>query len=146
MRRDPKIPVGDALALTRALIAIDSRNPSLVPGAPGEGPVAEFLAAVLRDWGFQVDLLEALPGRPNVIAVRALLGASRALKRGAPSIRSNATSTPAVSTTATVTPRPSVRAAAVTWSTIRRAPEWVMSGRSSTDGASPAFGWLTPPT
>jgi acetylornithine deacetylase len=68
VRRDPSIPVGDALALTRALIAIDSRNPSLDPGAPGEGPVAEFLAEVLRTWGFQVDLLEALPGRPNVIA------------------------------------------------------------------------------
>lgn len=68
MRRDPNIPVGDALALTRALIATDSRNPSLAPDAPGEGPIAEFLADVLRRWGFQVDLLEALPGRPNVIA------------------------------------------------------------------------------
>jgi len=68
MRRDPNIPVGDALALTRALIAIDSRNPSLAADAPGEGPVADFLADVLRAWGFQVDLLEALPGRPNVVA------------------------------------------------------------------------------
>jgi acetylornithine deacetylase len=68
MRRDPNIPVGDALALTRALVAIDSRNPSLASDGPGEGPIAEFLADVLRRWGFQVDLFEALPGRPNVVA------------------------------------------------------------------------------
>lgn len=59
---------GDALALTRALVAIDSRNPSLAPGAPGERAVAEFLAATLREWGFAVDLIESAPGRPNVLA------------------------------------------------------------------------------
>jgi acetylornithine deacetylase len=62
------IPRGDALALTRALVAVDSRNPSLAPDGPGEGAVAELLARTLRDWGFKVDLLEALPGRPNVLA------------------------------------------------------------------------------
>ncbi len=64
----PSIPRGDALALTRALVAVDSRNPSLAAGAPGERAVAELLAQVLRDWGCQVDLLEAAPGRPNVVA------------------------------------------------------------------------------
>ena len=64
----PSIPRADAVALTRALVAIDSRNPSLAPGAAGECAVAECLASVLRDWGCAVDLLEALPGRPNVIA------------------------------------------------------------------------------
>ncbi|MDH5234841.1 MAG: ArgE/DapE family deacylase [Gemmatimonadota bacterium] len=59
---------GDALALTRALVAIDSRNPTLVPGGPGERAAAVRLSEVLADWGFQVDLLEALPGRPNVVA------------------------------------------------------------------------------
>lgn len=62
------IPRGDALALTRALVAIDSRNPSLAADGPGEHAVAVRLAAVLRDWGFQVDLQDALPGRPNIIA------------------------------------------------------------------------------
>ncbi|MFM8910295.1 MAG: acetylornithine deacetylase, partial [Gemmatimonadota bacterium] len=62
------IPRGDALALTRALVAIDSRNPSLAADGPGEHAVAVRLAAVLRDWGFQVDLQDALPRRPNVIA------------------------------------------------------------------------------
>lgn len=68
MRRDPIPARGDALALTRALVAIDSRNPSLAADAPGERPVAEYLADVLRTWGFSVDLLDALPNRPNVVA------------------------------------------------------------------------------
>jgi acetylornithine deacetylase len=59
---------GDALALTDALVRIDSRNPLLVPGGPGEGACAELLAEVLRRWGFDVALHETAPGRPNVIA------------------------------------------------------------------------------
>lgn len=59
---------GDAVALTRALVRIDSRNPSLVPGAPGEGPVARVLAEVLREWGFAVGVHDAAPNRPNVVA------------------------------------------------------------------------------
>jgi acetylornithine deacetylase len=62
------IAPGDARALLRALVATDSRNPDLVPGAPGEGAVARLLADVLRAWGLRVELQEALPGRPNVIA------------------------------------------------------------------------------
>lgn len=62
------IPRGDAVALARELIQIDSRNPTLVPGAPGEAACAQVLASVLRDWGFDVRLQEAAPGRPNVIA------------------------------------------------------------------------------
>lgn len=62
------IAPGDAVALTELLVRTDSRNPGLVPGAPGEGAVAEALAAVLRAWGLSVTLQEAAPGRPNVIA------------------------------------------------------------------------------
>ncbi len=62
------IEPGDAVALTRALIRIDSRNPTLTPGAPGEEPIARFLADVLRSWGFEVDVADAAPGRPNVTA------------------------------------------------------------------------------
>lgn len=71
----------DAVALCRALTAIDSRNPHLAPGAPGEGDAARFLAHTLRAWGFDVELQEVLPGRPNVIA--------RGGRRGAPSILFN---------------------------------------------------------
>jgi acetylornithine deacetylase len=62
------IPRGDAVALARALIQIDSRNPTLAPDSPGEGDCARTLAAVLDDWGFVVQIVDAAPGRPNVIA------------------------------------------------------------------------------
>ena len=59
---------GDAVALARALIKIDSRNPALAPGSPGEGDCARALASVLDDWGFSVEVTDSPPGRPNVIA------------------------------------------------------------------------------
>jgi acetylornithine deacetylase len=59
---------GDAVALARALVAVDSRNPSLVPGAPGEGDAARLLAGVLDAWGLRVELHDAAPHRPNVVA------------------------------------------------------------------------------
>jgi len=59
---------GDAVALTRLLVQLDSRNPGLVPGAPGEGDVARALAAVLESWDFRVSLQEVIAGRPNVVA------------------------------------------------------------------------------
>ncbi|HEX2778310.1 MAG TPA: M20/M25/M40 family metallo-hydrolase, partial [Gemmatimonadaceae bacterium] len=63
------------------MVAVDSRNPGLVPGAPGEGAVARLLAGVLRDWGFDVSLPEVAPGRPNVVA--------RTGKRGGPALMFN---------------------------------------------------------
>lgn len=62
------IAAGDALALTRALVRVDSRNPTLVPGAPGEGEAARLLGRVLGAWGFRVELVDVEPGRPNVVA------------------------------------------------------------------------------
>lgn len=59
---------GDAVALTRELVRVDSRNPSLVPGGPGESVVATTLAEILHEWGLRVDLQHAAPNRPNVIA------------------------------------------------------------------------------
>jgi acetylornithine deacetylase len=63
-----RVAVGDAVALTRALVRLDSRNPTLVAGAPGEAAIARLLADVLDAWGFRVELQEAAPGRPNVVA------------------------------------------------------------------------------
>ncbi|HEX4683606.1 MAG TPA: hypothetical protein VH277_12890, partial [Gemmatimonadaceae bacterium] len=59
---------GDAVALTRELVRIDSRNPSLVANGPGEGAVARALHDVLASWGVQVELTDVAPGRPNVVA------------------------------------------------------------------------------
>jgi acetylornithine deacetylase len=57
------------ISLVRDLVAIDSVNPSLVPGASGEGEVAEFLADYMRRLGMDVAVEEVAPGRPNVIGV-----------------------------------------------------------------------------
>lgn len=62
------IAEGDAIALARELVRVDSRNPSLVAGAAGEAEVARVLANVLQAWGFAVEMHDAAPGRPNVIA------------------------------------------------------------------------------
>lgn len=62
------IPRGDAVALACALIKIDSRNPTLSPDSPGEGGCARTLASILDDWGFSVQVMESVPGRPNVVA------------------------------------------------------------------------------
>lgn len=63
-----QIARGDAVALARALVTIDSRNPTLAPESRGEAACAELLADVLESWGFSVRLREAAPNRPNVIA------------------------------------------------------------------------------
>lgn len=61
-------PRGDAVALTSALVGVDSRNPRLIPEAPGEGECARTLASILDAWGFRVALQESAPNRPNVVA------------------------------------------------------------------------------
>jgi acetylornithine deacetylase len=58
-----------AIRLLRDLVAIDSVNPSLVPGAAGEGAIAQAIAAELRRIGLDVELHDAAPGRPNVVGV-----------------------------------------------------------------------------
>ena len=59
----------DSIELLRDLIAIDSVNPSLVPGAAGEKQIAEFVAREMRNYGLDVEVSEAAPGRPNVVGV-----------------------------------------------------------------------------
>jgi acetylornithine deacetylase len=63
-----RVARSDAVGLTRELVRIDSRNPSLVARGPGEANVAQALASVLDAWGFRVEVVDAAPGRPNVIA------------------------------------------------------------------------------
>jgi acetylornithine deacetylase len=69
---------GDAVGLTRELVRVDSRNPSVSDG-PGEFPVARKLAEILTDWGLSVRLQDAAPGRPNVIATLPGRGGGRSL-------------------------------------------------------------------
>ncbi len=55
--------------LASDLVAIDSVNPSLVPGGAGEGAIGEFLASWLQRAGFDVERTDVAPGRPNVVGV-----------------------------------------------------------------------------
>ena len=59
---------GDAVALTQALVATPSVNPTLSPGGHGEAAVAALCGEWLAGWGFQTELVEVAPGRHNVVA------------------------------------------------------------------------------
>jgi acetylornithine deacetylase len=60
--------VEDARALLADLVSIDSVNPSLVPGGAGEAEIARFVGGWLTQRGLDVDIADAEPGRPNVVA------------------------------------------------------------------------------
>jgi acetylornithine deacetylase len=57
----------DVVDLLSSLVALDSVNPSLVPGGAGEAEVARFIAEWARGEGLRVDVLEETPGRPSVV-------------------------------------------------------------------------------
>jgi acetylornithine deacetylase len=57
------------IRLLRDLVAIDSVNPALVPGANGEAAIARALVAEFRRIGLAAEVQEAAPGRPNVVGV-----------------------------------------------------------------------------
>jgi acetylornithine deacetylase len=58
-----------AIRLLRDLVAINSVNPTLVPGAPGEHAIAECVAAEMRRCHLDVSVESVAPGRPNVVGV-----------------------------------------------------------------------------
>jgi acetylornithine deacetylase len=58
-----------ALRLLHDLVAVNSVNPALVPGAPGEHEIAELIAVTMRKAGLDVTSEDAAPGRPNVVGV-----------------------------------------------------------------------------
>src|SRR5437762_8888140 len=58
-----------AIRLLRDLVAINSVNPTLVPGAPGEAEIASAIAAEMRSIGLDVETQQVAPGRPNTIGV-----------------------------------------------------------------------------
>jgi acetylornithine deacetylase len=61
------------------LVAIDSTNPDLAPGAVGEADLARFVAGWLEQAGLEVHLDEVRPGRPNVIGLARGTGGGRTL-------------------------------------------------------------------
>jgi acetylornithine deacetylase len=67
------------LQLVRSLVAVDSVNPSLVPGAEGETRVARMVAAWCAERGIETTWLEGTPERPSVVARVAGTGGGRSL-------------------------------------------------------------------
>src|SRR5262245_4591762 len=62
--------MGDAtINLLRDLIAVDSVNPSLVPGAAGEKQIAELIAEKFRSAGMDVEIQPVADGRSNVVGI-----------------------------------------------------------------------------
>jgi len=51
------------------LVAINSVNPDLVPGAAGEGRIADYIAAWGQENDLEVHMQEARPGRPNIVLI-----------------------------------------------------------------------------
>lgn len=65
--------------LLSSLVAIESVNPSLVPGARGEAAIAAWVAEWCQAHGLDTHLQEAAPGRSNVIARLPGQGGGRSL-------------------------------------------------------------------
>lgn len=61
------------------LVQINSINPTLAPGAPGEREIAAFIAGSLRDSGLHVDIHEPEPGRQTVTGTLKGTGGGRSL-------------------------------------------------------------------
>jgi acetylornithine deacetylase len=59
--------VSETVELLERLVAIDSVNPTLVPGGAGEAEIARVVAAWLDERGVEVELEELAPGRANVV-------------------------------------------------------------------------------
>jgi acetylornithine deacetylase len=61
------------------LVQINSINPTLVPGAPGEREIAGFIAASLEGFGLEVEIFEPEPGRLSVVGRLKGSGGGRSL-------------------------------------------------------------------
>lgn len=61
------------------LVSIDSINPDLVPGAPGEAQIAGYIVPWLERAGLDVQLVESVSGRPNVVGTAPGTGGGRTL-------------------------------------------------------------------
>ncbi|GGK99565.1 ArgE/DapE family deacylase [Deinococcus radiotolerans] len=61
------------------LVRVNSVNPSLVPGSPGEADLAQFIRAWLSTHGVPSETVEAAPGRPSVLARVPGTGGGRSL-------------------------------------------------------------------
>jgi acetylornithine deacetylase len=61
------------------LVAINSVNPDLIHQAPGEAKIANFIAQWLEQVGLEVQLIESVLGRPNVVGIARGTGGGKTL-------------------------------------------------------------------
>lgn len=61
------------------LVSINSINPDLVPGSPGEGEIARYIADWLKLNDLEVELVESVSGRPNVVGIARGTGGGKTL-------------------------------------------------------------------
>jgi len=61
------------------LVGINSINPDLVPGAPGEAEIANFIAHWLEGHGMEVQLIQSVKGRPSVVGIAHGTGGGKTL-------------------------------------------------------------------
>ncbi|MBF6595151.1 MAG: ArgE/DapE family deacylase [Thermaceae bacterium] len=71
--------VSEVIKLLEQIVHINSVNPDLVPGAPGEGEIAGFIEVWLKERGFETHRLEATKGRPTVVGVAKGTGGGKSL-------------------------------------------------------------------
>jgi acetylornithine deacetylase len=72
-------PPAEVEALVAALVAVDSVNPSLVPGGAGEGAIADFVTARAAAAGLEVERVASQPGRPSLLVTARGSGGGRTL-------------------------------------------------------------------
>jgi acetylornithine deacetylase len=66
---ESRVIASETIDLLKDLIRINSVNPSLVPGAPGEAEIAEHVGEFMRGIGLMTRVEEVEPGRPNAVGV-----------------------------------------------------------------------------
>jgi acetylornithine deacetylase len=76
---DSRVDASETLELLRDLVKINSVNPSLVPGAPGEADIAEYIGEYLRGLGLKTNIEEIKPGRVNAVGTLKGKGGGAAL-------------------------------------------------------------------
>ena len=65
--------------LLSELVSINSINPDLVPGSPGEAEIARYIARWLERADLEVEVAEPVPGRPNVVGIARGTGGGKTL-------------------------------------------------------------------
>jgi acetylornithine deacetylase len=68
-----------AIETLARLVQINSINPTLAAGAPGEREIASFIAGSLRECGLTAEVFEPEPGRTSVVGRLAGAGGGRSL-------------------------------------------------------------------